>query len=148
MLTDIGMEAFAERASRELLAIGETVRKRTVETLDELTPQELQVARLAIGGQANPEIGAQLFISARTRPGAPDAVTAFPPDACPRTLARAMDDEMREVLRVEWRVASHRRGALGSAKIDAIRRRSERSPARHGTTKLRWVSLATPIRSS
>jgi DNA-binding CsgD family transcriptional regulator len=66
MLTDIGMEAFAERASRELLATGETVRKRTVETLDELTPQELQVARLAIGGQTNPEIGAQLFISART----------------------------------------------------------------------------------
>ena len=66
MLTDIGMEAFAERARGELLATGETVRKRTVETLDELTPQELHVARLAIGGQTNPEIGAQLFISART----------------------------------------------------------------------------------
>jgi DNA-binding NarL/FixJ family response regulator len=65
MLSDMGMEAFAERARRELLATGETVRKRTVETLDELTPQEVQVARLAAGGQTNPEIGAQLFLSPR-----------------------------------------------------------------------------------
>ena len=57
---------FAERARRELLATGETVRKRTVETRDELTPQESQVARLAAGGQTNPEIGAQLFLSPRT----------------------------------------------------------------------------------
>jgi DNA-binding CsgD family transcriptional regulator len=66
MLADMGMEAFAERARRELLATGETVRKRTVETLHELTPQEVQVARLAAGGQTNPEIGAQLFLSPRT----------------------------------------------------------------------------------
>ncbi len=66
MLADMGMEAFAERARRELLATGETVRKRTVETLDELTPQEGQIARLAAGGNTNPEIGAQLFLSPRT----------------------------------------------------------------------------------
>ncbi len=66
MLSDMGMEAFAERARRELLATGETVRKRTVETLDELTAQEVQVARLAADGQTNPEIGAQLFLSPRT----------------------------------------------------------------------------------
>jgi DNA-binding CsgD family transcriptional regulator/tetratricopeptide (TPR) repeat protein len=66
MLEDVGMEAFAERARRELLATGETVRKRTVETLDELTPQEVQVASLAAGGQTNREIGAQLFLSPRT----------------------------------------------------------------------------------
>jgi DNA-binding CsgD family transcriptional regulator len=66
MLADGGMEAFAERARRELLATGETVRKRTVETLDQLTPQEVQVARLAAGGQTNLEIGAQLFLSPRT----------------------------------------------------------------------------------
>jgi DNA-binding CsgD family transcriptional regulator len=66
MLAGMGMEAFAERARRELLATGETVRKRTVDTLDELTPQEVQVARLAAGGQTNPEIGAQLFLSPRT----------------------------------------------------------------------------------
>jgi DNA-binding NarL/FixJ family response regulator len=66
MLSDMGADAFAERARRELLATGEMVRKRTVETLDELTPQELQVARLAAGGQTNPEIGAQLFLSLRT----------------------------------------------------------------------------------
>ena len=62
----IGMEAFAERARRELLATGETVRKRSVETRDQLTPQELQIARLASEGHTNPEIGAQLFLSRRT----------------------------------------------------------------------------------
>jgi DNA-binding CsgD family transcriptional regulator len=61
-----GAEAFAERARRELLATGETVRKRTVETLDELTTQEAQVARLAAQGRTNPEIAALLFISPRT----------------------------------------------------------------------------------
>jgi len=66
MLSDMGMDAFAERARRELHATGETARKRTVETLDQLTPQEVQVARLAAGGQTNPEIGAQLFLSPRT----------------------------------------------------------------------------------
>jgi DNA-binding CsgD family transcriptional regulator len=66
MLTDMGMEAFAERARGELLATGETVRKRTVETLDELTPQEAQIARLAADRLTNPEIGAQLFLSPRT----------------------------------------------------------------------------------
>jgi DNA-binding CsgD family transcriptional regulator len=66
MLSDIGMEAFAERAHRELQATGETVRKRTVPPLDELTPQEVQVARLAGSGQTNPEIAAQLFLSPRT----------------------------------------------------------------------------------
>jgi len=66
MLSDMGMEAFAERAHRELRATGETVRKRSVATLDELTPQEVQVARLAGSGQTNPEIAAQLFLSPRT----------------------------------------------------------------------------------
>ena len=62
----IGMEAFAKRARGELLATGERVRKRTVETRDELTPQEQQIARLARDGLSNPEIGAQLFLSPRT----------------------------------------------------------------------------------
>jgi DNA-binding CsgD family transcriptional regulator len=66
MLGDMCAEAFAERARRELQATGETVRKRTAQALDELTPQEAQVARLAAGGQTNPEIGAQLFLSPRT----------------------------------------------------------------------------------
>jgi DNA-binding CsgD family transcriptional regulator/tetratricopeptide (TPR) repeat protein len=62
----IGMEAFGDRARRELLATGERVRKRGADTRDELTPQEEQIARLARDGFSNPEIGAQLFISART----------------------------------------------------------------------------------
>ena len=66
MYTAMGMNGFAERARRELLATGETVRKRSVETLDELTAQEFQIARLAHDGLSNPEIGAQLFISPRT----------------------------------------------------------------------------------
>ncbi|WP_028066748.1 helix-turn-helix transcriptional regulator [Solirubrobacter soli] len=62
----IGSEAFAERARRELVATGETIRRRTAETRDLLTPQEAQIARLAAEGHTNPEIGAQLFISPRT----------------------------------------------------------------------------------
>ena len=66
MFSHAGAEAFAERARRELLATGETVRRRTAETRDYLTPQEAQIARLAADGHTNPEIGAQLFISPRT----------------------------------------------------------------------------------
>ena len=60
------MDAFAERARHELLATGETVRKRTAETLTDLTAQEARIARLARDGHTNQEIGAQLFISAST----------------------------------------------------------------------------------
>jgi DNA-binding CsgD family transcriptional regulator len=66
MLVAIGMEAFAERARQELLATGEKVRKRTVETRDDLTAQERHVARLAGEGLSNPEIGGRLFLSPRT----------------------------------------------------------------------------------
>src|SRR6516165_2366121 len=65
MLAAIGMEAFAGRARRELVATGEKVRKRSVETRDQLTPQEEQIAQLARDGRTNMEIGAQLFLSAR-----------------------------------------------------------------------------------
>jgi ATP/maltotriose-dependent transcriptional regulator MalT len=65
-LTSIGMEAFAERARMELLATGEKVRKRTVETRDELTAQEWQIARLVHDGMSNAEIGARMFLSPRT----------------------------------------------------------------------------------
>jgi len=66
MLSDMGAEAFAERARRELAATGETVRKRTADTRGQLTAQETQIAVLAREGHSNPEIGAQLFISPRT----------------------------------------------------------------------------------
>jgi DNA-binding CsgD family transcriptional regulator len=66
MLATMGVEAFAERARRELRTTGETARKRGVETRDELTAQETQIARLARDGLSNPEIGTRLFISRRT----------------------------------------------------------------------------------
>jgi DNA-binding CsgD family transcriptional regulator len=66
MLSTMGVGAFAQRAERELLATGETVRKRRVETRGDLSAQEAQIARLARAGLTNPEIGAQLFISPRT----------------------------------------------------------------------------------
>jgi DNA-binding CsgD family transcriptional regulator len=59
-------DGFGERARRELLATGETARKRTVETRDDLTTQEAQIARLAARQRTNPQIAAQLFISPRT----------------------------------------------------------------------------------
>jgi DNA-binding CsgD family transcriptional regulator len=62
----IGADVFAERARRELLATGEHVRKRSVETRDDLTAQETQIARLARDGLTNPEIGSRLFLSPRT----------------------------------------------------------------------------------
>jgi DNA-binding NarL/FixJ family response regulator len=66
MFTAMGAQAFAERTRRELLATGETVRKRTVDTRYDLTAQERQIARLAREGLSNPEISTQLFISPRT----------------------------------------------------------------------------------
>ena len=66
MFTGFGMEAFTERARVELEATGERARKRTVDTLAELTPQEAQISRLVAQGQTNREIAAQLFISPNT----------------------------------------------------------------------------------
>jgi DNA-binding CsgD family transcriptional regulator len=66
MFSGIGAEGFAERARHELLATGETARKRTDDARAVLTPQEAHIARLARDGHSNPEIGAQLFISPRT----------------------------------------------------------------------------------
>jgi DNA-binding CsgD family transcriptional regulator len=65
LFTTMGIEAFAERTARELLATGETASRR-VEASGDLTPQEAQIARLARDGLSNPEIGSQLFISPRT----------------------------------------------------------------------------------
>lgn len=66
MFTTMGAQGFAERARRELVAIGAKVRKQPVATGDGLTPQEAQIARLAADGLTNQEIGAQLFISTHT----------------------------------------------------------------------------------
>jgi DNA-binding NarL/FixJ family response regulator len=64
--SEAGIEAFAERARLELEATGERARKRTVDNLDQLTPQETQIARLAAQGETNRAIAARLFISAGT----------------------------------------------------------------------------------
>jgi DNA-binding NarL/FixJ family response regulator len=63
---DFGVEAFAERARLELEATGERARKRTVDTLNQLTPQETQIARVAAEGHTNREIAVRPFISAST----------------------------------------------------------------------------------
>jgi DNA-binding CsgD family transcriptional regulator len=66
MLTVMGVEGFAGRARRELLATGQNLRKRTPDTRGDLTAQEAQIARLARDGLSNQEISTQLFISPRT----------------------------------------------------------------------------------
>jgi DNA-binding CsgD family transcriptional regulator len=66
LFTEFGMGAFAERARVELEATGEHARKRTLETRDDLTPQEAQISHLAADRATNQEIAAQLFISPST----------------------------------------------------------------------------------
>ena len=66
MFAAIGMQAFADRARRELRATGETARTRAAAADGELTPQEAQIARLAGSGLSNPEVAAQLFLSPNT----------------------------------------------------------------------------------
>src|SRR4029078_3644667 len=66
LFSGFGMEAFAERSRIELEATGEQARRRTVDTLDQLTPQEAQISRLAADGSTNRDIAAQLFISPST----------------------------------------------------------------------------------
>jgi len=66
MFAEIGMSGFAERAQGELVATGAKLRKRPVEAPGGLTPQEEQIAQLARDGLTNAQIGAQLFLSART----------------------------------------------------------------------------------
>jgi ATP/maltotriose-dependent transcriptional regulator MalT len=63
---EMGAEAFAQRTCRELLATGETARRRTIETTDELTPHETRIARMARDGASNQDIATQLFVSRKT----------------------------------------------------------------------------------
>ncbi|MBV8951326.1 MAG: LuxR family transcriptional regulator, partial [Actinobacteria bacterium] len=63
---DFGMEGFAERARVELRATGEHARSRSVESRNQLTPQEAQVAQLVAQGATNNDIAVQLFITPRT----------------------------------------------------------------------------------
>jgi DNA-binding CsgD family transcriptional regulator len=65
-LDAMGAAGFAERARRELVATGDSVRGRTAGARDALTPQEAQIARMAAEGHANPEIATQLFLTGRT----------------------------------------------------------------------------------
>jgi DNA-binding CsgD family transcriptional regulator len=66
LFSDFGLEAFAERARVELEATGEHARRRAVDTLGQLTPQEAHISRLVAQGNTNREIAAQLFISPST----------------------------------------------------------------------------------
>jgi len=66
MLVAMGADGFADQARHELAATGETARRRSVDTLLELTAQEAHIARLAAEGRTNPEIAAQLYVSPRT----------------------------------------------------------------------------------
>ena len=66
MFTRMGAMAFGERAGRELLATGETARKRTIQTSDELTPHEARIARMARDGLSNQDIASQLFLTRKT----------------------------------------------------------------------------------
>jgi ATP/maltotriose-dependent transcriptional regulator MalT len=66
MFTEMGAAPFAERAARELVATGETARKRTPETRDELTPHEARIARMARDGASNQQIATELFVSRKT----------------------------------------------------------------------------------
>lgn len=66
VLAAMGAAGFAEHARGELMATGETVRRRVPESASVLTAQEVQIARLATDGFTNPEIGVKLFLSART----------------------------------------------------------------------------------
>jgi DNA-binding CsgD family transcriptional regulator len=66
MVAALGLSGFAERVQRELLATGATARKRSVETRNDLTAQETEIALLARAGMSNPEIAARLFVSPRT----------------------------------------------------------------------------------
>jgi DNA-binding NarL/FixJ family response regulator len=63
---DLGAARWATRAAAELRASGETARRRDVTTATDLTPQERQVAALVRQGLSNPDVAAQLFVSART----------------------------------------------------------------------------------
>ena len=95
MLAAIGAGAFAQRARTELAAAGETVRQHLVEARTELTAQEASIARLAVEGRTNPEIGAQLFISARTVEWHLHKVYAKLGVSSRRELRRVLSDPVR-----------------------------------------------------
>ena len=94
MLTAMGVDGFAERARRELLATGENARKRRVGTTGDLTSQEAQIARLAGDGLSNPEISTQLFLDRGPSSGtcarsSPSSASARAGSCAGRCLGRA-----------------------------------------------------------
>ena len=97
MFCAMGMEGFAERTRRELVATGATVQRRSVETRDGLTAQEAQIGRLARDGLSNAEIGAQLFLSARTVEWHLSKVFAKLGISARRQLRVALPDSARSV---------------------------------------------------
>ena len=112
LFTTMGIEAFAERARRELLATGDTVRKRTVQTASELTAQEAHIARLAVDGRTNAEIGAQLYLSTRTVEWHLSKVYAKLGVGSRRELRRALATSGRQTRRPSDRRPRHRPATL------------------------------------
>lgn len=102
-LTAMGVDAFADRARRELLATGETVRKRTADTSVDLTAQEAHIARLAAEGLTNPEIGAHLYISPRTVEWHLRKVFTKLGVSTRRQLRRSLPDIGRTATSAPWR---------------------------------------------
>jgi DNA-binding NarL/FixJ family response regulator len=100
LCTRIGLEAFARRAERELQAAGGRVRKRVVETQEDLSAQEAQIARLARDGFSNPEIAARLFISPRTVEYHLHKVFSKPKISSRNELGRALQQEPTAALAV------------------------------------------------
>ena len=121
LFTTMGIEAFAERARRELLATGDTVRKRTAETASELTAQEAHIARLAMDGRTNVEIGAQLSapgpsngISARCTPssGSAHAESCGGPWPAPGRQSRRPSDRRTQTDAHHTRISCHTTGRV------------------------------------
>jgi DNA-binding CsgD family transcriptional regulator len=137
MLAEMGFEGFAERARRELLATGETVRKRTIDTASELTAQETQIARLADDGHTNTEIGGRLFISGRTVEWHLHKVFAKLGISCRKELREALP-ELEQLALPAWSALA-RRAWQRSAQAVAARDGgpTEAQPGPFGPVRLR-----------
>ncbi len=136
MLDEMGMTGFAERARKELLATGETVRKRTAGTASQLTEQEARIAMLARNGHRNSEISTQLFISPRTVEWHLSKVFTKLGISSRHELRAALPDHNRLPAPVQPASRNHRArhgaGTVGDARLANFRASPGRRGARGG----------------